>query len=180
MKASFRAIEDHEEFLNLVQGSESGIYAKEMWQIHSHRRDRPVSSPNIARRAFKALYERERWDTGLLNVKPGISLQPLAEGVAAGGPRRRSNPVDLSLAGFWWATAPVGYWEDFDHPEAHAFRVRTGGLDVSLWAFERNSRLAPDRVPSLPEFEYRWEAALVDRVIVVYDDGPEAPFVAGR
>ncbi len=179
MKGDFQVVEDHEEFARIVRDSETGVYVQELWSAHSNRRGKPVSSANVAMKAFKALYEREEWDRRLLLVNPGVSFSPLPQDAAAGRMRRRSNPMDLSGEGFWWATAPIDYWEEFDAPENHVFDVRTRDLDISLWAFEYTSRLTPEKIPPLPEFRYRWEAAIVDDAMFVYDESPEAPYASG-
>src|SRR5215211_6360870 len=114
MKHGFQQVEDHEEFLTMVEESDSGLYVQELWMLHSLGRDKPVVSQNVARKAFSKLYEREDWDKALMMVAPGVSLGPLPEDVAAGRRRRRSLGRDLSRDGFWWATAPFGYWENFD------------------------------------------------------------------
>lgn len=179
MQKEIRPVEDHEEFVTFVQRSKTGIYVQELWRVHSNRRNKPVSSGNIVRKAFTALYEREGWDRALLLITPGVSYSAPPKDAAAGRVRRRSNATDFSEQGFWRATMPVGYWEHFDAPESHIFDVRGQGsdpLDASLWAFEYTSRLAPEKVPPLPEFEYRWEAAIVDNVLYIYDESPEAPY----
>jgi hypothetical protein len=173
MRERFRDVADHEEFLGMVEDSETGLYAAELWNLHSYRRNKPVSSANVARKAFKALYEREGWDQDLMMVTPGISLGivPGDEGTE----RRRSQAKELSGIGFWWATMPFGYWEGFDDEEAHVYSLNQGGLHVALWAYEYTARVLPKKVPQLPEFEYQSEYARKGRLLYHYDSSPEAP-----
>jgi len=175
MNHGFLTVEDHEEFLGLVEDSDSGLYVQELWQLHSMRRDQPVSSQNIARKAFQALYQRQGWDESLMRVTPGIGLRPLPEDLAAGKLRRRSFGADLSRDGFWWASAPFGYQETFDDEAAHIYEVHDGPLHIALWAFEYTSRIAPDLVPPLPEFQHQSEIARQGSTFYYYDTSPEAP-----
>jgi hypothetical protein len=175
MKHGFVDVEDHEEFLNMVEDSNSGLYVQELWHLHSLTREKPLTSLNVVRKAFKALYEREGWDKQLMIVAPGVTLRPHPEDEVRGVLRRRSIGRNISRDGFFWATAPFGYWEHFDFPESHLFEVREGSLGVALWPFEFTSRIAPDKGQPLPEFEYRNECVRKGSTIYIYDDSPEAP-----
>ena len=175
MKHAFSTVEDHEEFLGLVEDSDSGLYVQELWMLYSMRREEPISSQNVARRAFRALYKREGWDQAMMMAAPGVSLRPLPEDLAAGTLRRRSLATDLSRDGFWWATAPFGYEENFDDEEAHIYEVHDGPLHIALWACEYTSRIAPDVFPPLPEFGQQAEIARKGNTFYSYDTSPEAP-----
>ncbi len=179
-----RCVEDHEEWLRLVERADGGVYA--MHGFMAFNACAPPGSPRrliadqkVVERAVERLREEFGWGklTGVNGpMTTGEAVFEASPGDPSPGeqPRYvgdRSRPVE----GGWWVRMPVDYPDYFHDPERCLFRVRACGREVALFARELSERRSVKT--SLAEFDYTVEYALVGRYICVFNDHPDAPEV---
>ncbi len=181
-----RRVEDHEDWLRIVERSETGAYSMQGFMAYDAEevgggRRKLVTDQGVVEEALAALGAEFGWGSLAAVTGPLITTdeevgarRPDGTVAHAGGPlgaRRHTS----AIAGGWWLVVPVDYPDDLHDPERAEFRTRVGGRRIVLYARE----LAEKRSgrTSLREFDFSVEFAIADGAVCVYDDHPEAPAI---
>ena len=180
MEFEQRYTEDHEEWLQIVEKAEGGVYVLQGFMAYNpsappSSKRRHVRDQKVVERAVAKVRDEFGW--GVLTAVTG----PLTVGVAVfegrtGEAIRYAGDDTGAVEGGWWLLLPVDYHGYFHDRQRCQFLVRECGRDVALYAREYAEKQSGE--VTLEEFRYTVEYALVDGDIYVYNDHPDSPEIA--